>query len=180
VYSSVDGKSKYSMTVVDYGDIERILTEKSKSCPKGAETCIGGGATGLGYWKVDLQGALVYASWKFMQRDAKLTHYMWNFMDLVEGHQLQLTSNADKSRTFVSIYMRENKLYLMEGTVPANYPEPGFFQQSLGWLDENGNGVRYASFYLHGAPPPPVARRGGQGPGNAPGAAAPAAAGQGR
>ena len=52
-----------------------------------------------------------------MQRDAKVTHYMWNFIDLVEGHQLQLTNNKDKSRTFVAIYMHENRLYILEGTV---------------------------------------------------------------
>ena len=28
--------------------------------------------------------------------------------------------------------MHENKLYIIEGTVPAGYPEPGLFQQSLG------------------------------------------------
>ena len=76
-------------------------------------------------------------------------------MDLVEGHQLQLTNNADKSRTFAGIYMHENKLYIIEGTVPAGYPEPGLFQQSLGWLDENGVGLRYQSVYSNGYPPPP-------------------------
>jgi hypothetical protein len=71
-----------------------------------------------------------------MQRDAKVTHYMWNFVDLVEGHQLQLTNNADQSRTFVSIYMHENRLYIMEGTVPEGDPPPGLFQQSLGFVDK--------------------------------------------
>ena len=174
VYSAEVGQSRYSMTVVDYTGIERILTEKSKACPAGAETCRGGGATGLGYWRVDLQGAIVYASWKYLQRDAKLTHLMWNFMDLVEGQQLQLT-NPDRSRSFVSIYMHENKLYMMEGTVPDGYPEPGLFQQSLGWLDEHGNGIRYTSFYLHGAPRPPFNTRTGPGGDriSAPDAAAP-------
>jgi hypothetical protein len=151
--------------VVDYSPVERILTEKSKTCPVGAETCIGGNNTGLGYWKLDVQGALVHASWKFMQRDAKVTSYLWNFADLVEGHQLHLTNNADKSRTFASIYMHEGKLYIVEGTVPAGYPDPGFFQQSIGWLDENGKGIRYQSIYLHGGPKPPLLIRQGQGQG---------------
>ena len=51
--------------------------------------------------------------------------------------------------------MHENKLYIIEGTVPAGYPEPGFFQQSLGWLDENGVGLRYQSYYYNGFPAPP-------------------------
>lgn len=176
VYSSELGPSRFSMTVVDYRDVERILTEKSKACPAGAETCRGGGgATGFGYWKIDLQGAPDYATWKFLQLDATLTHFMWNMMDLVGGRQLQLTSNADKSRTFVSIYMHENKLYIMEATSPAGYPEPGLFQQSLGWLDEQGNGIRYQQFYLHGALRPPYNTRGdgGQGRISAPDATPP-------
>jgi len=181
VYSATQGQSRYSVTVVDYNHAQRILTEKAKNCPPGAETCSGGpGATGEGYWKNDVRGAIVHASWQFMQRDAKLTHFLWNFIDLVEGHQLQLTNNVDKSRTFASIYMHENKLYIAEATVPPGYPEPGLFQQSLGWLDENGIGLRYQSIYSNGFPAPPRVNRAGQRQGqgriDAPGASA----GQGR
>jgi len=161
VYTANTATSKYSMTVVDYSTVESQLTARAKSCPPGAETCAGGGATGLGYWRVDKQGAIVYATWKLIERPttAKITHMMWNFMDLVEGQQLQLT-NTDKSRTFASIYMHEDKLFIMEATVPPGYPEPGLFQQSLGWLDENGVGIRYSAFYLHGGPKPAIAQRG--------------------
>ena len=55
--------------------------------------------------------------------------------------------------------MHQNKLYIMEGTVPAGYPEPGFFQQSLGWLDENGIGLRYQDVYSNEFPAPPRVRR---------------------
>jgi len=166
VYSAEVGQSRYSMTVADYNQTQRLLTEKAKACPAGAEPCRGGGgATGEGYWRVDVRGAITYATWKVMQRDARVTHLMWNFMDLVEGHQLQLTNTADKSRTFASIYMHENKLYLMEATVPAGYPEPGLFQQSLGWLDENGVGLRYQAIYSNGFPAPPRVNRGGRGQG---------------
>jgi len=57
--------------------------------------------------------------------------------------------------------MHEEKLYIAEGTVPDGYPEPGLFYQSLGWLDENGNGIRYGEFYRNGYPKPP--RQGGGG-----------------
>lgn len=150
IYGAASGPSRYSMTVVDYRDVEKILTEKSKSCPAGAETCRGGGgATGFGYWKIDLQGAPTYALWKLLQRDVRLTHLTWNQMGMVGGDLLQFTNNADNSRTFASIYMHQNKLYIMEGTVPAGHPPPGLFQQSLGWLDEQGNSLRYQQFYLH-------------------------------
>ena len=165
VYSVTQGQSRYSVTVVDYSPIEKILTEKAKSCPVGAEPCLGGGAGGPGHWKSDLRGALVHATWQLMQRDAKVTSYVWNFVDLVEGHQLQLTNNADKSRTFAGVYMHENKLYIIEGTVPAGYPEPGLFQQSLGWLDENGVGLRYQTYYSNGYPAPARVNRGARGQG---------------
>ena len=111
--------------VVDYRPIEKLLTEKAKQCPPFADercTGLGAGATvGSGYWRTDVRGALVWASWQIMQRDAKVTHYMWNFIDLIEGHQLQLTNNADKSRTFVAIYMHDNRLLHLRrhGTEPA-------------------------------------------------------------
>jgi hypothetical protein len=159
VFSASQGQSRYSVTVVDYSKIEQILTEKSKSCPAGAEPCLGSETGGAGHWKSDVRGALVYASWQLMQRDAKVTSYVWNFVDLVEGHQLQLTNNADQSRTFAGLYMHQNKLYILEGTVPAGYPEPGLFQQSMGWLDENGVGLRYQTYYSNNYPPPARVRR---------------------
>ena len=163
VYRVARDQERYSVTVVDYRPIEKLLTEKAKTCPPFAdERCTGigaGFAVGYGYWKTDVRGALVWASWQFMQRDAKVTHYMWNFIDLVEGHQLQLTNNADKSRTFVAIYMHENRLYILEGTVPDGDPEPGLFQQSLGFVDKDGNGVRYRDYYDNDYPAPPTTGR---------------------
>jgi hypothetical protein len=166
VYSAESLAGRFKLTVVDYNNIEAISTERAKSCPAGAETCRGGGSsTGAGYWKADIEGAVIYATWQFMQRDAKITYLGWNNINLVEGHMLYLTNNSDKSRTSAGIYMHENKLYILEGTVPAGYPDPGFFQQSVGWLDENGNGIRYETVYHNGFPKPPVAGRGGQGQG---------------
>ena len=95
----------------------------------------------------DLRGALLYATWTFLQRDAEATHLGYNSVDRVEGDQLHLT-NPDESRTYVSIYMHENKLYVLEGTVPRGYPEPALFQQSLGssvsgsWRENPRNGVQ--------------------------------------
>jgi len=164
-YESDSGNSHFKVTVIDYNNIEAIATEKAKNCPAGAETCIGGGSsTGAGYWKADIEGAIHYATWGFMQRDAKITYMGWNNIDLVEGTMLYMTNNKDQSRTSAGIYMHENKLYILEGTVPKGYPDPGFFQQSVQWLDENGNQVRYMTVYHNGFPKPPIARRGGGAP----------------
>src|SRR5258705_4734057 len=118
VYSVTQGESRYSVTVVDFNQARRILTEKAKSCPPGAEPCLGAPGD-EGHWKSDIRGAMEYAAWQLMKRDAKLTSFGWGVVDQVDGRNLQLTNNADKSRTFAGIYMHENKLYIVEGTVPA-------------------------------------------------------------
>ena len=148
VYSVTSGSSRYSLTVVDYNPVEGLLVEKSKSCPAGAETCQGIGDWGLGYWKNDVRGAIVYATSKFLKRDVKVTHLMWNSQQMVQGQELQLT-NADQSRTWAAIYMHENRLIILEATVPKGYPEPALFTQSLAWLDEKGNGIRYSTIYVN-------------------------------
>jgi hypothetical protein len=158
VYSATQGPGRYMLTVVDYSRIETILAEKAKACPAGAETCRGGGSsTGPGYSRADYNGAIIYATWQLMQRDATVTHFLWNNIDLVGGHQIHLT-NRDGSRTMAAIYMHDQKLYIAEGTVPEGYPEPGLFQQSLTWLDEKGNGIRYQTLYHHAFPAPPRGR----------------------
>ena len=147
----------YIITVVDYSNIDQLGLEKQKACPQGAEACRGGNgnpgnSTGPGYSKADRAGALTYASWQFFQRDAKVTYLGWTNISLVVGHQIRLTNNRDKSQTAASVFMHEDKLYIAEGTVPANYPEPGLFYQGLGWLDEKGQNIRYQQFYYNGVP----------------------------
>ena len=105
------------------------------------------------------------ATWMLQQRDAKVTYVGWANMDLVEGNMVSLINNKDKSRTSAAVYMHENKLYILEGTAPAGYPVPDWFQQSVGWIDENGNGIRYLTIYHNGLPKPEIARLGGPGPG---------------
>ena len=169
VYSAELGRERYSMTVVDYNGIEQMGEERASGCPAAAEPCHGSNNTGAGYWKMDIGGAIVFATWKYLQRDVELTHLMWNFMDLVEGQQLQLTSNTDGSRTFIHVSMHMHKLYMLEGTVPAGYPEPGLFQQSLGYVDADGIRIRYQYVYNDRFPPPPRtgAGAGGRGGGTA-------------
>ena len=86
-----------------------------------------------------------YAAWTFIQRDAKVTHYANpDKTDLVEGRRIQIL-NPDKSQTFAAIHLHENRLYILEGTVAAGSPPPGLFQQSLGFVDKDGNRIRYAN-----------------------------------
>ena len=150
VYSVVRGPDRYSITVADYRDIQKIADERAKkTCPTsfGDERSCGLANAGRGYWKEELGGALLHAMYNFIKRDAKVTHLAWAWQDLVEGIELQLTNNSDQSRTFAHISMHKNRLYIVEGTVPGNYPPPGLFQQSMGYVDEEGRGVRYQSVY---------------------------------
>ena len=155
VFSAARGRERYAMTVVDYNGIEAMGKERIKTCAPGDERCRGSMNTGEGYWKLDLGGALVHAAWTFLQRDAKLTHMTWSWNDLVEGQSLQFTNNADTSQTFVHMALHTNKLYLLEATVPAGYPPPGLFQQSMGYVDANGRNIRYQYVYNNRFPAPP-------------------------
>jgi hypothetical protein len=184
VYSAERGRERYSLTVVDYSSIEQQGIERSKTCPPGNENCRpnAGSALGDGYAKHDERGAIVYATFKLLQRNAKLNFLAWEWQDMVEGHLVQLTNTLDTSRTFAWVGMHAHKLYILEGTVPAGYPEPGLFQQSMGWVDKDGNGIRYQTIYsnsYHGMGVYPVPSYAGAGRGAGAGADAPTGRGGG-
>jgi hypothetical protein len=46
---------------------------------------------------------------------------------------------------------------IAEGIVPKGYPAPLIFQQSLGWLDEKGQRIRYRYMNYNEPNPPPLA-----------------------
>jgi hypothetical protein len=156
VYRWTSGASKYSVTVIDYTDAERIHSERTNHTEADSNNM---------YWRIDIQASIQYAATKlYRQRPgAKVTFDAWHYIDLVSGQQLQLT-NEDQSRTFVGIYLHENRLYITEATVPPRAPQPGLFQQSVGFLDENGNHVRYREIYFNRTPAPKLQEgRGGRG-----------------
>ena len=139
VFTATRGRERYSVTVADYRGIDKLGVEKSRSCPPGAETCIGGQARidGLGYWKNDVHGAITYATFKLLQQHGTPTGMTWNWAEQVEGTLLQFT-NADQSRTSASIYMHDNRLYIIEGDVPKGAPEPELFKMSIGFIRPDG------------------------------------------
>jgi len=149
VYAVAQGQGRYTITVVDYRLVERVQVEKARACPDGANTCQGIPDWGIGYWKNDVRGAIVYGVSKFLMRDAKVTEIIWNGIALVQGQALQLTNTADKSQTFVGVYMHDDRLVIVEATVPAAYPAPVAFTESIGWIDERGRAVRYQTMYVN-------------------------------
>jgi hypothetical protein len=176
VYTVDRAREHYSVTVADYTNIENMAKEYVKHCPPGAPTCNGNDLTGVGYWKHDTRGAIINAVFRFTQRDAKLTDLLWSQHDMVEGYELQMTNNADQSRTYAYVTMHEMKLYVVEATVPKNSPPATLFQTSFTWVDKDGNGIRYATMYnneFHGMQPrlyPLPAHAGAAGGGRAAGA----------
>ena len=153
VYSVERDESRYSVTAIDYTDSEARHAEVVKNRS----------FAGAIYWRIDIMASIQYAATKlFRQREgATVTYDAWHYIDLVEGHQLQLT-NADESRTFVGIYLHENRLYILEATVPRRAPPPGLFQQNLSFLDEAGERVRHDTIYSN-VLPPVTQQQGGRG-----------------
>lgn len=161
VYTVENKRGTYSMTAVEYKDIEELSTARAAECRKKG----GEGDACMNSWRSDVGGAIVWATWQFMQRNAKVTFYGWYSADQVPGHQLQL-QNADGSRTFATVNMHGTRLYVLEATVPRGAPAPGLFQQSLMFIDSEGKSIRYRVYYspTHSdewkfpAPAPPRAR----------------------
>jgi hypothetical protein len=162
VYTVDRGREHYSITVVDYRGIEKLGKDRADhGCPIRTQICMGNANTGPGFWMHDVRGAYVYASRKFMERDAKLTDYVWAQHDRIEGQELQLTNNADQSRTYAYVAMHDMRLYVTEATVPKGSPPATIFQTSMTFVDKDGNPMRYNGYYnntYHGMgvyPPPP-------------------------
>ncbi len=162
VYAAQRGAERYSVTVIDYRDAEKQYMALSR--PPSFRQAV--------YWQIDIMASIQYAATKlYRQRPgAKVTYDAWHYIDLVEGHQLHVT-NADQSITHASIYLHENRLYILDGTVPPRAPEPGLFTQSLGFLDAEGQRVRYREIYSNRLPPVTMGGRGGGGRGRGQGPA---------
>jgi hypothetical protein len=133
VYSVDAGLSRYSMTVADYTEADRRHRERpdptdASSAPR--------------LWVMDVRASVANAAQSFRARGGEVTYDGWADIDKVEGHNLQIT-NPDQSRSFIAIHLNDSRLYILEGTVPRGFPPPGLVQQSLFFLDEEGERVRY-------------------------------------
>jgi hypothetical protein len=157
VYTRTQGSGRYSVTVVDYNPVERLLSERSRTLPA-LDLAIH--VYGLGYWKTDVRGAVVFAMSKYLERSGKITSILSSYSDLVAGVILTLT-NPDQTSTYASIYMHDTRLVIAEATLQRGYPAPVIFQQGLGWLDEQGARIRYQEMNYNepDAPTPPYQTR---------------------
>jgi hypothetical protein len=190
VYTATQGRNVYKVTVVDYRGASKIHAERNAKCihdagadkpglaPQQRRDLIGDACQDETV--KDIRGAMMWATWQIVQRASKVTHLAHYNVDVIEGHEVHVI-NPDESRTYAGIHMYENRLYIIESTVPKNAPAANWFMISLRMLDENYKPVRYQysglMMYSNGYPKPPLANQGGQGQGAQGGQAA---QGQGR
>ncbi len=115
VYTALEGPARYSVTVVDYHEVESVT---------------------------QVRGSIAWAAWNFRKRGGDVTYDSFTQADGFEGHLLQIT-NSDRGLTYVAIHLGSKRLYIAEATVPVEYPPPTDFQQSIYFIDENGTRVQY-------------------------------------
>src|SRR5437870_3892322 len=131
-YRWQQGPNRYTATVVDYSDSEAIYTANQHSQDFQAPM----------YWQIDILGSVQYAATQYRQKPGvKVTFDAFHYINLVTGHELQLT-NPDQSRTYVGIYLHENRLCVFDATVAKGMPPPLISQQSPEFLDADGNSIR--------------------------------------
>lgn len=135
VYSYEDaGGSRFSVTVVDYTDSLSIHTERART-----------EADYLLYWEVDIRASVAYAAANLRSRGGEIVYDAYHYIDRVEGHQLHML-NPDGTRTYAAIYLHDSHLYIVEATIQPGAPPAGQFQQSLEFIDGNGDRIRYQNF----------------------------------
>ena len=153
LHSYEDGRTRYSVTVIDYANVQKIHAARLNNCKAYPNLC-------NNPYVAELRGAMDFAAWSFLKRDAKVTYYAYANSDRIEGRRVQLMY-PDRSQTFAAITCMKNRLYILEGTVPAGSPPPALFQQSMDSSTRMGSGFATRRCTPTEAPPlPPRARRG--------------------
>ena len=172
IYRWQDGQNRYSMSVVDYSDSEAIYTANHHTDDFSAPA----------YWQIDILGSIQWAASKLyrLKPGVKVTFDNFHYINLITGQQLTVI-NPDMTRTYVGIYLHDNRLYILDATVSRTAPAPIIFQQSFEVVDAEGKAVRYRTYYFDKLPEPKLGRRGAgqgtQGPTPDPGAPANGGAG---
>ena len=133
IYLYEDGSSSYKLTVVDYTDAYRIHAAREDRTE--ADTL-------RVYWEVDVHASVVYAASMIRSRPGRIAFNAYHYIGRVPGEQIQMVY-PDESRLYAAIYLHAGRLYVLEATVPPNTPPPVVYQQSLAWVDENGDNVSY-------------------------------------
>jgi hypothetical protein len=137
VYSCDAGaRGEYKVTVADYTSaLDVYLAREGRNEADYVDL----------YWEIDIRASVIYAASQIRQREGEVTFDAYHYVDRIEGEQIQMTY-PDNRRLYAAIYLHNSKLYILEATVGPRTPPPGMFQQSLGFVDAEGNRIRYDNF----------------------------------
>jgi hypothetical protein len=104
VHSYEEGPSRYSVTVVDYSNVVKIHGDQVKGCTLYPDQCTNQGPN-------ELRGALDYAVWNFLKRDAKITYYGYANSDRIEGAARAAHQSGQVKDLRLDLHAREPRLY---------------------------------------------------------------------
>ena len=136
VFSHENDTGRYSVTVVDYRESQRLHDERLREI---------GALYQPIYGQVDVRGSVAYAAKKIRDRASTIEYDAYHYISRIDGHQLQ-TTNPDQTRTFAAIYLYESRLYVIDATASPDIAPPGMFQQSLEFIDEDGEVITFRNF----------------------------------
>ncbi len=136
VFSHENDTGRYSVTVVDYRESQRLHDERLQEI---------GAIYQPIYGQVDVRGSIAYAAKKIRDRASTIEYDAYHYISRIDGHQLQ-TTNPDQTRTFAAIYLYESRLYVIDATASPDIAPPGMFQQSLEFIDEDGEVITFRNF----------------------------------
>jgi hypothetical protein len=123
----------FTLTVVNFNDAESLYSDIDDKTDDTTFTTM---------WIYDQRGAVANESARMRAAAEEVLYDGWHHIDRVEGHNLVLR-NADDTTTYAALYLHARRLYILEAKVPDGAPAGGLFQQSLSFLDEEGNRIRY-------------------------------------
>jgi len=126
-------RGNYSVTVVDYTEHYRRHRERSDGTEANSSNAVP---------IMDVRASIAHTANIYRTRGGEVTYDGWVDVEKVDGHQLQIT-NPDQSRSFIGIFLHAARLYILDATVPPRNPPPVLFQSSLGFLDDQGQRIRY-------------------------------------
>ena len=126
------GELPHLVVAVDYRDSQRLHEEQIPALLRV-------------YGQVDVRGSVAFAANKIRERAESIEYDAYHYISRVDGHQLH-TTNPDGTRTFAGLYLLESRLYVLEATTNPGTPPGGMFQQSLEFIDENGDPRRFDGF----------------------------------
>lgn len=136
IFSHENDTGRYSVTVVDYRDAQRLHDERLREIGPIYQPI---------YGQVDVRGSIAFAAKKIRDRASTIEYDAYHYISRIDGHQLQ-TTNPDQTRTFAAIYLYESRLYVIDATASPDIAPPGMFQQSLEFIDKDGEVITFRNF----------------------------------